>query len=136
LSYAIVIAPIDGVVSKKNAVSGQLIQAGQPMCAIMAEQNIWAIANFKETQFEKMKPGMKVELDVDAFPDKIVTGKISSFASATGSKFSLIPPDNATGNFVKVVQRVPVKIQLDTISEVFKQLKPGMSVYVKVILSN
>ncbi len=134
LSYAIVFAPIDGIVSKKNAVSGQLIQAGQPMCAIMAEQNIWAVANFKETQFEKMKPGMKVELDVDAFPDKLITGKISSFASATGSKFSLIPPDNATGNFVKVVQRVPVKIQLDTTSEVFKQLKPGMSVYVKVFL--
>lgn len=134
LSYAIVIAPIDGIVSKKNAVTGQLIQAGQPMCAIMTEQNIWAVANFKETQFEKMKPGMKVELDIDAFPGKIVTGKISSFASATGSKFSLIPPDNATGNFVKVVQRVPVKIELDKANEIFKNLKPGMSVYVKVIL--
>ena len=135
LSYAVVIAPIDGIVSKKNAVAGQLIQAGQPMCAIMAEQNIWVIANFKETQFEKMKPGMKVKLDVDAFPGKTVTGRISSFASATGSKFSLIPPDNATGNFVKVVQRVPVKIEIDKTSEVFKELKPGMSVYVKVILA-
>ena len=78
---------------------------------------------------------MKVEVEVDAFPGKIVTGKISSFASATGSKFSLIPPDNATGNYVKVVQRVPVKIELDSKNDALKDLKPGMSVYVKVILS-
>lgn len=134
LSYSIITAPFDGVVSKKNAVVGQLIQAGQPMCSIMSAEKIWAIANFKETQFDKMKPGMKVEVEVDAFPGKIVMGKISSFASATGSKFSLIPPDNATGNFVKVVQRVPVKIELDATNDVLKDLKPGMSVYVKVIL--
>lgn len=135
LTYSIVTAPFDGVVSKKNAVVGQLIQAGQPMSSILSTEKIWAIANFKETQFEKMKPGMKVEVEVDAFPGKIVTGKISSFASATGSKFSLIPPDNATGNYVKVVQRVPVKIELDSKNDALKDLKPGMSVYVKVILS-
>ena len=133
-SYSSVTAPFDGIVSKKNAVSGQLIQAGQPLCSIVAEQNIWLIANFKETQITKMKTGMKVEIDVDAFPDKKITGKVSSFVSATGSMFSLIPPDNATGNYVKVVQRIPVKIDLDINNDVLKDLKPGMSVYIKVIL--
>ncbi len=134
LSYSIVTAPFDGIVSKKNAVAGQLIQAGQPLCSIVAEQNIWVMANFKETQITKMKTGMKVEVDVDAFPDKKITGKVASFVSATGSMFSLLPPDNATGNYVKVVQRIPVKIELDKDSDGLKELKPGMSVYIKVIL--
>ncbi len=134
LSYATVIVPFDGIVSKKNAVSGQLTQAGQPLCSIVAAQNLWVIANFKETQITKMKTGMKVEVEVDAFPDKKITGKLSSFASATGSKFSLIPPDNASGNYIKVVQRIPVKIELDKNNDALKDLKPGMSVYIKVIL--
>jgi membrane fusion protein (multidrug efflux system) len=134
LSYAIVTAPYDGIVSKRNAVSGQLIQAGQPLCSIIANQNIWITANFKETQLAKMKTGMKVEVDVDAFPNKKITGKVASFSSATGSKFSLIPPDNATGNYVKVVQRIPVKIELDKSNDELKDLKPGMSVFVKVVL--
>ncbi len=135
LSYTVVTAPFDGIVSKKNAVAGQLIQAGQPLCSIVSEQNIWVIANFKETQITKMKAGMNVEIDVDAFPDKKITGKVASFVSATGSMFSLIPPDNATGNYVKVVQRIPVKIELDKNSDGLKDLKPGMSVYLKVILA-
>ncbi len=134
LSYTIVTAPFDGVVSKKNAVEGQLIQAGQPLCSIVSDQKIWVIANFKETQITKMKAGMKVEIDVDAFPDKKITGKVASFVSATGAMFSLIPPDNATGNYVKVVQRIPVKIELDNNNDGLKELKPGMSVYLKVIL--
>ena len=132
LSYAVVTAPFDGIVSKKNAVSGQLVQAGQPFCSIVADQDLWVIANFKETQITKMKTGMKVDVEVDAFPDKKITGKVASFVSATGSKFSLIPPDNATGNFVKVVQRIPVKIELDKSNDVLNDLKPGMSVYIKV----
>ena len=134
LSYSTVTAPFDGIVSKKNAVTGQLIQAGQPLCSIVAEQKIWVIANFKETQITKMKTGMKVEVDVDAFPDKKITGKVASFVSATGSMFSLIPPDNATGNYIKVVQRIPVKIELDKSNDVLKDLKPGMSVDIKVLI--
>ncbi len=134
LSYAIVIAPFDGIISKRNAVPGQLIQAGQPLCSIVSSENLWVIANFKETQLTKMKPGMKVEVEVDAFSNKKITGKVNSFASATGSKFSLIPPDNATGNYVKVVQRIPVKIELDKSNDILKDLKPGMSVYVRVVL--
>ncbi len=134
LSYAYITAPFDGIVSKKNALSGQLMQAGQPVCSIVAAQNIWVVANFKETQVGKMKTGMTVEIKVDALPDTKIKGKVASFSSATGSKFSLIPADNATGNFVKVVQRIPVKVELDKNSEAVKELKPGMSVSVKVRL--
>jgi membrane fusion protein (multidrug efflux system) len=135
LSYSVIIAPFSGVVSKKNAVTGQLIQTGQPFCSIVANKKIWVIANFKETQITRMKVGMKVEINVDAYSEKEIVGKVSSFSSATGSKFSLIPPDNASGNFVKVVQRVPVKIELDSTNNVLQDLKPGMSVDVKVILN-
>jgi membrane fusion protein (multidrug efflux system) len=134
LSYTIITAPFDGIVSKKNGVIGQLVQAGQPLCSIVSEQNLWVIANFKETQINKMKIGMKAEIKVDAFSEKVITGRISSFASATGSKYSLIPADNATGNYVKVVQRIPVKIELDKSNDVLKDLKAGMSVYVKIVI--
>ncbi|HEY4787650.1 MAG TPA: HlyD family secretion protein [Bacteroidales bacterium] len=133
LSYTIVTAPFNGIVSKRNAVSGQLLQAGQPFCSIVASQKKWVVANFKETQLTMIKPGMKVNIEVDAYSGNELTGKVESFSSATGAKFSLIPPDNATGNFVKVVQRVPVKISLDTTNSIYKDLTPGMSVYVEVI---
>ncbi len=133
-SYAYITAPFDGVVSRKNAVDGQLIQAGQALCAIIASNDIWVTANFKETQIEEMKEGMDVEISVDAYPDETIHGKISSFSSATGAKFSLIPPDNATGNFVKVVQRIPVRIDLDKNNSIYQSIKPGMNVLVKVIL--
>jgi len=132
LSYTIVTAPFTGVASKRNAVPGQLLQAGQPLCSVVASRNLWIVANFKETQLSKIKTGMKVEIETDAFSGKAITGKVESFSSATGSRFTLIPPDNATGNFVKVVQRVPVKISLDTTNIIYNDLKPGMSVYVKV----
>ncbi len=134
LSYATITAPFDGILAKKNAVVGQLLQAGQPICAIINPQDIWITANFKETQVKKMKQGMKVEVEVDAFPGKIVHGNIASSSPATGSEFSLIPPDNASGNFVKVVQRIPVRIELNKSDELYKLLKPGMSVYVSVVL--
>ncbi len=133
-SYAYITAPFNGIVSKKNAVEGQLIQVGQSLGAIISTENIWVTANFKETQIQEMKEGMDVEVSVDAFPDETVSGKLTSFSSATGSKFSLIPPDNATGNFVKVVQRVPVHIDLDKNNQLFKSIKPGMNVFVRVIL--
>lgn len=136
LSYATIVAPFDGIVSKKNALPGQLIQAGQPLCSIVNEKSIWVVANFKETQVSKIKTGMKVQVKVDAFPDKKITGKVVSFSSATGSRFSLIPADNASGNYVKVVQRIPVKIELDKENNELADLKPGMSVYVKVVLGD
>nr|WP_321454009.1 HlyD family secretion protein [uncultured Carboxylicivirga sp.] len=133
-SYAYITAPFDGKVSRKNAVKGQLIQVGQALCSIIATNDLWVTANFKETQIKEMKPGMNVEIEVDAFPDDIIKGKLTSFSSATGAKFSLIPPDNATGNFVKVVQRVPVRIDLDKSSPIYGSITPGMNVLVKVIL--
>nr|WP_319400715.1 HlyD family secretion protein [uncultured Carboxylicivirga sp.] len=133
-SYAYITAPFDGKVSRKNAVKGQLIQVGQALCSIIATNDLWVTANFKETQIKEMKPGMSVKIEVDAFPDEIIEGKLTSFSSATGAKFSLIPPDNATGNFVKVVQRVPVRIDLDKSSPIYGSITPGMNVLVKVIL--
>jgi len=135
LSYTVVIAPFDGIVSKKNAVLGQLIQGGQAICSIIANENVWVVANFKETQMSKMKEGQEVEVEVDALQGEKVKGHIISFFSATGSKFSLLPPDNASGNYVKVVQRIPVKIVLDKNTASYKKLKPGMSVFVKVLLT-
>ncbi len=133
-SYAFITAPFDGKVSRKNAVKGQLIQVGQALCSIIATNDLWVTANFKETQIKEMKPGMDVEIEVDAFPDEVIEGKLTSFSSATGAKFSLIPPDNATGNFVKVVQRIPVRIDLDKNNPIYKSITPGMNVLVKVIL--
>ncbi|HZV71496.1 MAG TPA: HlyD family secretion protein [Saprospiraceae bacterium] len=134
LSYATIVAPFDGIVSKKNALTGQLIQAGQPLCSMVNDKHIWVVANFKETQISKIKEGMDVAVKVDAFPDKIITGKVLSSSPATGSKFSLIPADNASGNYVKVVQRIPIKIGLNYSDNDLSGLKPGMSVYVKVSL--
>lgn len=134
LSYAVITAPFDGIVSKKNAVNGQLVQAGQPLCSIVNNHAIWVVANFKETQLRKIKEGMEVNVSVDAYSGKKITGKVASFSSATGSKFSLIPPDNATGNYVKVVQRVPVRIVLNNNDHILDGLIPGMSTSVKVDL--
>jgi membrane fusion protein (multidrug efflux system) len=133
LSYALITAPFNGTASKRNAVPGQLLQAGQPFCSVVSSQKKWVVANFKETQLATIKPNMKVNIEVDAYSGNKITGTVESFSSATGAKFSLIPPDNATGNFVKVIQRVPVKISLDTANPIYNDLKPGMSVYVEVI---
>ncbi|HEY4800716.1 MAG TPA: HlyD family secretion protein [Bacteroidia bacterium] len=134
-SYSVVLAPCSGTISKKGVQVGQYVQVSQSLCAIVAG-DIWIVANFKETQLAKMKEKQEVEIEVDAFEGSVIKGNIESFSSATGSKFSLIPPDNASGNYVKVVQRVPVKIELEKSSELYKKIKPGMSVFVKVILSS
>ncbi|MFT3825952.1 MAG: HlyD family secretion protein [Chitinophagaceae bacterium] len=131
LSYTVIVAPADGIVSKRNIQVGQLVQAGQSMFAIVNEKGLYITANFKETQMEKLKVGEKVDIIVDAYPDKQIEGSIESFSGATGAKFSLLPPDNATGNFVKVVQRVPVRIKLDGTDSI-SLLRPGMSVKVVV----
>jgi membrane fusion protein (multidrug efflux system) len=133
LSYAYVLAPASGVVSRKNVQLGQYVVAGQSLFALVSEKQMWVIANFKETQLTKMKSGQKVEIEVDAFPGKTFNGSIESISPATGAKFALLPPDNASGNFVKVVQRVPVKITLEDHDQA-KLLRAGMNVVVDVLL--
>lgn len=133
LDYTTVEAPCDGVVSKRSVEVGQYITTGQPMCSAIDNTELWIIANFKETQLEEMKVGQPVTVKIDAYPSMHITGKVNSFVGATGARFSLLPPDNATGNFVKIVQRVPVKITLDQLSkEQLKVLFPGLSAYVSV----
>jgi membrane fusion protein, multidrug efflux system len=135
LSYAVVTAPADGVVSKVNVQPGQFLQAGQSFFSIVLNNDLWVVANFKETQLEKMKVGQPVSIEVDAFPNHILDAKVGSFSAATGSSFSLLPPDNATGNFVKVVQRIPVRIDFTNPNDPFvKQLRAGMNVKVDVHL--
>lgn len=135
LSYATILSPADGYISKKNVQPGQLVGVGQNLFAIVDESEIWVTANFKETQIEKMKVGQKVKIEADAYPGKEFEGTIESLSAATGSKFALLPPDNATGNFVKVVQRIPVKIIINQNSNKDSQLRAGMNVKVVVKVS-
>jgi membrane fusion protein (multidrug efflux system) len=128
LSYAAVLAPESGMVSRKSADVGQLLQAGQPVLSIVAADSIWVTANFKETQVAVMHPGQVVDLVIDAYPECHARGRLESISSATGARFALIPPDNATGNFTKVVQRVPVRIQVTEGCGEDHPLRPGMSV--------
>ncbi|MBP6428584.1 MAG: HlyD family secretion protein [Bacteroidia bacterium] len=132
LSYATIIAPATGIASKKNIQQGQFVNAGSSLFAIVADNNVYVLANFKETQLEKMQKGNPVEVIVDAFPDTKLEGTVYNFSAATGAKFSLLPPDNATGNFVKVIQRIPVKIALKGLETLKDKLRPGMSVKVSV----
>lgn len=132
LSYAVVTAPMSGQVSRKNVQLGQLVNAGQPLMSLVDDANVWVVANFKETQIGKMKVGQKVTIHVDAYPGKDFEGTIESFAGATGAKFSLLPPDNSTGNFVKVVQRVPTKILITDKATAEMPMRAGMSVGVVV----
>ncbi|HET9010987.1 MAG TPA: HlyD family secretion protein, partial [Gemmatimonadaceae bacterium] len=128
LEHATVKAPIKGVVSRKSAEPGQVVQPGQPLMTIIPLDQVWITANFKETQLEGMRVGQRVSIDVDAYGGRDFADKVDSIAAATGSRFSLLPPENATGNFVKVVQRVPVKIVLDAGQDPNHLLRPGMSV--------
>jgi membrane fusion protein (multidrug efflux system) len=128
LERTTITAPADGVVSRKSIELGQVIQAGQPLMAVTSLTDVWVIANFKETQLAEMHKGQRARIDVDAYGSRSFTGHVDSIAAATGATFSLLPPDNATGNFVKVVQRVPVKIVLDDKADPNAPLRPGMSV--------
>ncbi|WP_113661732.1 HlyD family secretion protein [Pedobacter nanyangensis] len=135
LSYTQIKAPATGIVSKKNVQKGQLVQAGQSLFSIVNENSIYVTANFKETQLEKIHSGQKVKIDVDAYPDQEIEGEVYNFSPITGAKGSLLPPDNATGNFVKVVQRVPVKIKIiNKDKAILEKLRPGMSVKVSVAI--
>ncbi len=130
-AYTTITSPVAGTVAKKNVQVGEYIQAGQPLMAI-TPANLWITANFKETQLEDMHPGQPVEFTLDSYPDSVFHGTVQSISPATGAKFSLLPPDNASGNFVKVTQRVPVKILVDPRDYSRSPLRPGMSVDVTV----
>lgn len=130
LSYCVITAPCNGVVSKKSVQKGQVVSIGQPLMAITNNTKIWVVANFKETQIKNMKVGQDAEIEVEAY-DKTFKGKVASFSQATGSKFSLLPADNATGNFVKVTQRIPVKIVITDNNNEYP-LRAGLSVTVNV----
>lgn len=132
LAYTKVQAPLTGVVSKKQVEVGQLVAPGQPLLTIVDPTHTWVTANFKETQLGDMKPGQVVRLDVDTYPDCEAKGKVESIGAATGARFALLPPDNATGNFTKVVQRVPVRIAVSTGCGEGRPLRPGMSVIAHV----
>ena len=130
LSYTKIYAPEDGTVTRKTVEEGQLVQPGTPLMALSQSDDIWVVANFKETQLTDMRVGQPVDIKVDAYPDQTFHGKIESFQAGTGSRFSLLPSENATGNYVKVVQRVPVKVVFDKqpADDKAHLLAPGMSV--------
>jgi membrane fusion protein, multidrug efflux system len=130
LEHTVVRSPINGVVSKRSVEVGQIVQPGQPLLALVPLQEVWVLANFKETQLTRIRPGQKAEVRVDSFPGTVFHGTVDSISAGTGSRFSLLPPENATGNWVKVVQRVPVKIVLDARAN--GSLRAGMSAYVTV----
>jgi membrane fusion protein (multidrug efflux system) len=133
LSYCTIVAPVTGIVGKKTVELGENIAPGQQLMAVVSLDDIWVTANFKETQLRRMNPGQRVRFSVDAY-DKQYRGKIVAVGGASGSRFSLLPPENATGNYVKVVQRIPVRINLDPGENADHRLRPGMSVDPKVYL--
>ena len=132
LGYTRATAPTSGIVSRKQVEPGQLVQVGQPLLVIVADTGVWVTANMKETQLADIKVGQLVDIDVDAYGGATATGRVESVGAATGSKFALLPPDNATGNFTKVVQRVPVRIAIVKDLGKDRPLRPGMSVNVHV----
>jgi membrane fusion protein (multidrug efflux system) len=133
LSYTRVQAPVSGVISRKQVEVGQLVQAGQPLLTVVSDTGLWVTANFKETQLHDLKVGQEVDIEVDAYGGVSAKGKVESVSAATGAKFALLPPDNATGNFTKVVQRVPVRIRVTEGLGRDRPLRPGMSVVAHVV---
>ena len=132
LSYTVITAPNSGFIAKKAAQVGQLANIGSPLCSLVSDKDLWITANFKETQVGGMKPGQAVQVSVDAYEGVLFNGKIDGISPATGAKFSLFPPDNASGNFVKVVQRIPVRVVLTDAPDPARPLRAGMSVTVIV----
>jgi len=129
LSYTSITAAIDGVVGNRTLRVGQYVQAGTQLMAVVPISQAYIVANYKETQLTEVRPGQAVEITVDMFPGVVAYGHVDSLAPASGQEFALLPPDNATGNFTKIVQRIPVKIVLDPGSPLIGKLRPGMSVY-------
>ncbi|HSU59241.1 MAG TPA: HlyD family secretion protein [Bryobacteraceae bacterium] len=136
LGYTVVRAPVDGIVSRKNAEPGMQVSPGQQIMALVPLDDVWITANFKETQLKSMRVGQKVEISVDTYGGRKYRGHVDSIAAASGAKFSLLPPENATGNYVKVVQRIPVKIVLEPGENRDHSLLPGMSVEPTVLLNS
>jgi membrane fusion protein (multidrug efflux system) len=133
LSYTEVRAQAGGVVSRKTVEAGQVVQPGQPLLALVPLDDVWVTANFKESQLKRIRAGQPVEVAVDAYGGRTFRGRVDSIAAATGSRFSLLPPENATGNYIKVVQRIPVKIVLEQGQDAEHLLRPGMSVVPTVL---
>ena len=132
LSYTKIITPSAGKIGKKNINIGQFVQAGTPLFSIVNDSSYWIVANFKESQLESLQEGKNVKIRLDAFPDLIIEGTILSLSDATGAKFSLLPPDNSSGNFIKVTQRIPVKIAINNQAAFKNKLRAGMSVFITV----
>jgi membrane fusion protein (multidrug efflux system) len=132
LSYATLLAPDPGAVAKRSAEPGSLVQVGQNLMSIVPEKDVWVTANLKETQLARITVGDPAEFKVDAYPGVTFHGKVESLSPATGAKFALLPPDNATGNFTKVVQRLPVRVAVDGPVDPAHPLRPGMSVDITI----
>jgi membrane fusion protein, multidrug efflux system len=132
ISYTKIYAPQSGKIGKRNISTGQFVQAGSPLFSIVNDSTYWVVGNFKETQVRKFRPGQEVDIELDAYPDLKIKGVLESVSDATGAKFSLLPPDNSSGNFVKVTQRVPVKINITNISQYKNILLAGLSAYIVV----
>jgi membrane fusion protein (multidrug efflux system) len=132
LTYTTITAPNTGKLGKKNISIGQFVQAGTPLFSIVNDSNFWVIANFKESQLASLIETKKVKIRLDAFPDLDIDGTIQSLSDATGAKFSLLPPDNSSGNFIKVTQRIPVKIAINNQAAFKNKLRAGMSVFITV----
>ena len=126
--YTRITAPIEGMVSERGVRAGQYVHDGTQVISVVPLKNVWAIANYKETQLTHVKVGQRAEVTVDTFPGVVIGGRVESISPASGSQFTLLPPDNATGNFTKVVQRIPVKITLDANHPLAGRLRPGMSI--------
>ncbi|MDD5711852.1 MAG: HlyD family secretion protein, partial [Smithellaceae bacterium] len=135
VGYTKIYAPADGYVTKKTVEVGNQIQAGQPLLAVVPLGDVWVVANYKETELERVRPGQEAQIRVDTYSGRVFTGKVDSIMAGTGSAFSLFPPENATGNYVKVVQRIPVKIVLEKGADPGHLLRVGMSVQ-PTILAN
>ncbi len=128
LGYTTITSPVDGVVGDRTLRLGQYVQPGTQLLAIVPLAKIYVVANYKETQLAEVRAGQPVVLEIDAFPGKRVRGRVDSLAPASGQEFALLPPDNATGNFTKIVQRIPIKIAVDSSDPLAGKLRPGMSV--------
>ena len=133
LGYTKIVAPVDGMVGERGVRAGQYLRPGTQVISVVPLSNVWVLANYKETQLTHVAVGQKAEITFDTFPGITVTGRVDSIAPASGSQFSLLPPDNATGNFTKVVQRIPVKVLLDPGSPLAGRLRPGMSAVATIL---
>jgi len=132
LADTVVKAPVDGIIANRTVRSGQYVVAGRTLFSVVPLKGVWVVANFKETQIVKMRRGQRVHITVDAYPGQELEGRIESFAPASGATFALLPPQNASGNFNKIVQRIPIKITLKADHSLARRLRPGMSVNVTI----